>query len=259
MVYRYSPLCVQVAGYVASCHDSTLCNLPSPPLLPFSPIFQHTDARSLIQWLLSFHPQERPNLDQILKHPWLKATGKATQHTPTNKTIKPHITTPSSNAPRATSSAVSKGHQTNSSPHKTAATPCTSPSSIKSSVPPNSPNKLQDSISISGSYHTIESGGSVSASKGRVLPAASPNGKYVRDSSLPRSAKGKHIQGGSNAGSTQTSKSNRFVRRLVPSATQATSSVTMGDERVGMGGNRGQQGLPDPSRTPLQAGRKHAF
>lgn len=42
-----------------------------------------TDARSLIQWLLQFRPQDRPNLDQILKHPWLKATGK-TPHSPSN-------------------------------------------------------------------------------------------------------------------------------------------------------------------------------
>ena len=152
-----------------------------------------------------------------------------------------------------------KGHQTNSSPHKTAATPFTSPSSVKNSVLTNSPNLPQCSTIASGTYRTKESGGSVSASMGCVLPAVSPDRKCAQNGSLPRSAKGKHIQSGSKSGSAQTSKSNHLMRRLVPSTPQATCSVTMGDERVRTGGNRGQQGLPDPSRTTLQAGRKHAF
>lgn len=34
-----------------------------------------SDARSLIQWMLAYKPQERPTLEQILNHPWMK-TGK---------------------------------------------------------------------------------------------------------------------------------------------------------------------------------------
>ena len=79
-----------------------------------------TDARSLIQWLLEFRAQDRPNLDQILKHPWLKNTSKphsnktmttSSHHHKTHITSSTHNTvSPSTNKhPLSSSTIVPKG------------------------------------------------------------------------------------------------------------------------------------------------------
>lgn len=44
------------------------------------------DAQSLIRWLLEFHAQDGPNLQQILAHPWLKPSPKS----PHNSSCSPH-------------------------------------------------------------------------------------------------------------------------------------------------------------------------
>jgi serine/threonine protein kinase len=175
------------------------------------------DARSLIQWLLSFHPHDRPTLDQILKHPWLRGTSKTTQHKHTDKTVKPHTTTPTS-------------------------------------IPPTTTGTCHP-------HHAKQSGSNVSASKGCGLPAVSPNGKYPQNITSPCSANGRHIYSGSNTTSAQkTSKSNHFMRRIVSPTAHPTYSATTGEQHgIKTGRESGQQGLPDPSRTPLVAGRKHAF
>ena len=84
-----------------------------------------TDARSLIQWLLEFRPQDRPNLEHIVNHPWLKTAPKATPKSPhspcNNKTTlsspqkKNLITASTTVSPLAVKS---PGHQSSSLTHK---------------------------------------------------------------------------------------------------------------------------------------------
>ena len=244
-------------------------SLFSPSLslsLPFSFPHLHTDARSLIQWLLEFRAEDRPNLKQILKHSWLRTTSK---DTPTDKTTlqyKRHITssnfvTPTTTKATMSTSLVPREYQISSTiPRRTDSG--TAATSMSHFTPPQdrvgvkssghgSPNRACGKTSVTGNHNH-----GVSSTRRYAVPTMSLNGKYTLNKPLPHASNGKNIHTGSLS-SSKTAKSSPFVRRFVSPAPRPAS------QHYGVQGNKsrghGQQGLPDASRTSLLVGRKHAF
>ena len=113
-----------------------------------------TDARSLMQWLLEFRPQDRPNLEQIIKHPWLKSAGKS-PHSPSNNQT----------------TSVAPSHQTTKRQLMSPSNSRVSPSATKHHQSPTSPSRCQkDTVSSSPMSH------SNSGSRGAGTPS-SPCGR----------------------------------------------------------------------------------
>ena len=232
-----------------------------------------TDARSLIQWLLEFRAQDRPNLDQILKHPWLKTTSKphsnktmtiSSHHHKTHITSSTHnIVSPSTNKhPLSSSTIIPKGSPC--SPYRSCDgggspiatntsyfTPPQDKSGVKYSVPyPSSPEQ-------SSPQHNGVS---------TILPSVlSPNNKHSQNISTSSS---KYSRNNGHVHHSQTSpKSNPILRCFVSPASRLSSShygsSIGGVQSVtgrGTGGiSGGGYGKTETSRTQLQMGRKQAF
>ena len=229
-----------------------------------------TDARSLIQWLLAFHPEDRPNLDQILRHSWLKATGKSTHHlssTDDKTTLSRHKNHFSPSKPSITpstsrdSSSMSVDHRETSfqymagdagvsttSPSTSHFTPPQDRTGIKYSVPTNSPDSLLIGCTSSSNRH--KEGLARVNGLPAVLPQNKKYGESVSSSHSPR--RGKHFHHGAPSGY----KSNPLLRRFVLPTAQTCGAVSSIEGVTCKGGVHGKS---DACRTQLLMGRKHAF
>ena len=56
--------------------------------------FTSTEARSLILWMLSHQPEDRPTIENILNHPWMKMTSPSRSRN--NRSCSPASSSPSS-------------------------------------------------------------------------------------------------------------------------------------------------------------------
>ena len=212
------------------------------------------DARSLIQWLLEFRPQDRPNLDQILKHPWLKASSKTAQHQHTGNSSKQH-TTPSSTpvsptTPKATSLLPQDYQTPNRTDWNTTITTSSSPSHF---TPPQGRAGVKYSVSTMPSNSTKspkQYGGTKYSHNASVSPPS--NGKSAQSGCLPRLMNGKQSHGGSS----QT-KSHSLLRRFALPTSRSTSLHSGVAVQGSTGRGVGHQGLPDTARTQLLTSRKH--
>ena len=76
-------------------------------------LFSHSiEAKSLIQWMLAFRPNDRPSIDQILNHPWMKmgTPVKTTPKPPTPTTSIPQQQINTVASPYLTRAAVSSSY-----------------------------------------------------------------------------------------------------------------------------------------------------
>lgn len=217
------------------------------------------DARSLIQWLLEFRPQDRPNLEQILKHPWLKASSKTAQHQHTGNSSKQH-TTPSSTpvsptTPKATSLLPQDYQTPNRTDWNTTITTSSSPSRF---TPPQGRVGVKYSVSTvpSNTTKSPKQYGGTKYSHNAGLSSVSPpsNGKSAQSGCLPRLMNGKQSHGGSS----QT-KSHSLLRRFALPTSRSTSLHSGVAVQGSTGRGVGHQGLPDTARTQLLTSRKHVI
>lgn len=217
------------------------------------------DARSLIQWLLEFRPQDRPNLEQILKHPWLKASSKTAQHQHTGNSSKQH-TTPSSTpvsptTPKATSLLPQDYQTPNRTDWNTTITTSSSPSHF---TPPQGRVGVKYSVSTvpSNTTKSPKQYGGTKYSHNAGLSSVSPpsNGKSAQSGCLPRLMNGKQSHGGSS----QT-KSHSLLRRFALPTSRSTSLHSGVAVQGSTGRGVGHQGLPDTARTQLLTSRKHVI
>lgn len=61
-------------AYMSLCLYGLNTHLWCLPVLLFLPV---TEARSLILWMLSYRPEDRPTIENILNHPWMKMTSSS--------------------------------------------------------------------------------------------------------------------------------------------------------------------------------------
>ena len=258
-----------------------------------------TDARSLIQWLLEFRAQDRPNLEQILKHPWLKSPGKS-PHSPSNNKIsttvsspqtKQHLISPSSRVspsatkPQSRTSSLCRKETTSSPSHgagrgsRGAGTP-SSPSGSSSSsyfTPPQGRTGVKYSVPMSGNSSPDTPLGNRTSSpllhrKNGGLGCCLPSVVSARNVS-PSSGHGGSRGPSLHRVSPTTAKSSKSVMRRfvspVPPPRGPTShyggyngggSGVVGTTVQDVTGTRGGERLqPEASRTQLLVGRKQAF
>ena len=238
-----------------------------------------TDAHSLIQWLLEFRAEDRPNLEQILKHPWLKAAGKSSNCPSNNKTTvssspqTKHLITPSStvspSAAKQSQTAISQKEATSSPSHRAggsrgAGTP-SSPRGSSSSyfTPPHGRTGVKYAV-------VPPSGSSPSDGRGSCTPTPSslhhknrpagglPPVVSARNVSPSLSARGVSLHRHSPT-ALKSSKAVQY-RFVSPAAPRPTSHCGVGGEVGGLTGNRGGGGpQSEASRTQLLVGRKQAF
>ncbi|CAI8009650.1 Serine/threonine-protein kinase pim-3 [Geodia barretti] len=258
-----------------------------------------SDARSLIQWLLEFRAQDRPNLEQILKHPWLKSPGKS-PHSPSNNKIsttvsspqtKQHLISPSSRVspsatkPQSRTSSLCRKETTSSPSHgagrgsRGAGTP-SSPSGSSSSsyfTPPQGRTGVKYSVPMSGNSSPDTPLGNRTSSpllhrKNGGLGCCLPSVVSARNVS-PSSGHGGSRGPSLHRVSPTTAKSSKSVMRRfvspVPPPRGPTShcggysgggSGVVGTTVQDVTGTRGGERLqPEASRTQLLVGRKQAF
>ena len=258
--------------------------------LIFSPGYTHTlnaltDARSLIQWMLEFRAQDRPNLEQILKHPWLKTTPKS-PHSPSNN--KSTISSPQKKQLiSAVSPLASKQSQNHSLGLKESSR---SPAQRASGgrVPGTPASPASGSPSLSSSYFTPpqgQAGIKYSVPLPRVSSPdtahGSPSPLHKNSSTLPPvvgtaphtpSSSSIHCRSGGGGcsggrGSLLQRKSPRSspkpgFRRFVSPASRPSSYGFMGPGAqcvTGVRAREGSGGGSEAGRTQLLVGRKQAF
>jgi serine/threonine protein kinase len=250
-------------------------------------------ARSLIQWLLEFRPQDRPNLEQILKHPWLKKSSSSSS-SPSYKTTTAasqrhkNLATPSSGgsvAPSPTkptlSSSVARKETTISPSHRASgsgvANTTSSPSGASSFfTPPQGRTGIKYSVPPSPDAH---GGGSCASSStspspllqksGTLPPVFSRGGdrstQHFYPSQLTRGSEKTSYQTRHKQSLTSSKTSKPGLRRLLSPSSRPTSQYGGGGGGVGtvegVTGGRGGPGYgqPEAARTQLLVGRKQAF
>lgn len=73
------------------------------------------DAESLIRWMLSYHPEDRPTLEQIFKHPWMNSTTGSSSSSSSSSSGSSHSKPrPSNKLPTGTSSLTSSSSSSGS-------------------------------------------------------------------------------------------------------------------------------------------------
>ncbi len=97
-----------------------------------------TEAKSLIQWMLSFCPDERPSIDQILNHPWMKMGSPAKTASTTHSQPTAHSSPYQTRA--ALSSTYTPPVQTRSKTQQRPSSAAGPPSIISKASPSNSRN-----------------------------------------------------------------------------------------------------------------------
>lgn len=216
------------------------------------------DARSLIQWLLEFRPQDRPNLEQILKHPWLKASSKSAQHQHTDNSSKQHTTPSSTPVSPTTPKATSLLPQDYQTPNRTDWNTTTITSSPSHFTPPQGRAGVKYSVSTVPSNTTKSpkqyGGTKYSHNAGLSSVSPPPNGKSAQSGCLPRLMNGKQ----SHSGSSQT-KSHSLLRRFALPTSRSTSLHSGVAVQGSTGRGVGHQGLSDTARNQLLTSRKHVI
>lgn len=88
------------------------CGIPQAFNNSLSLFLSLKDAENLIRWMLSFHPEDRPTLEQVINHPWMKATSSSSSSSRNGLR-------PSTSASRPNSSSTSSHMSSSSSPYFT--------------------------------------------------------------------------------------------------------------------------------------------
>lgn len=73
-----------------------------------------TEARSLILWMLSYRPEDRPTIDNILNHPWMKMTSSSSS---SSRSSSPARTSPATATTSNYQSPVQKSTSSTTSSH----------------------------------------------------------------------------------------------------------------------------------------------
>lgn len=69
-----------------------------------------SDAEHLIRWMLSFNPEDRPTIEQVLNHPWLQAPSSSSSSSPSSTSPTPTMSSSSMSASSSNSESPSSSH-----------------------------------------------------------------------------------------------------------------------------------------------------